>query len=100
MNMIYLGRDNALDRKVYEGATPADLSAVTKLAIEEPVSDTLIDSDAKPDAFDWSAGAGTVRLILGRAGLTAGRKRLRLIAFAPHWPHGLVLGTLDVRIVD
>jgi hypothetical protein len=94
---IYNNRDNASDVQTLYNDQPADLSTVTKMSAT--VGDVTVDSDTLIQAFDWSAGNGMATLMLGFAEFPIGLGTLRLIAYSPDWPHGVVLGDLEVRVI-
>ncbi|MGH8426396.1 MAG: hypothetical protein ACRES7_00225 [Gammaproteobacteria bacterium] len=97
MATIYIGRDNPFKLQASEDGASIDLSGVTKMAVRVGAADT--DSDANPILFDWSAGDGVVSIIVGLVPqLSAGAKRLRLIAYSDAWPDGIVLGDLPVDV--
>lgn len=93
---IYNGRDNATDVQTLYNDQPTDLSTVTKM--EATVGDVTVNSDQLLQAFDWSAGSGIVTLMLGFAGFKVGLGTLRLVAYSPTWPDGVVLGDLTVVV--
>ena len=103
---IYAGRDNTIDlilkAKVYPATVVAavDLAYVSRMQLV--VGATTIDSSTSPARFNWTpapAVKGKVTLIMGGAGLTAGKGQVAILyVFDPSNPNGIRWGTFHVDI--
>ena len=91
MNTVYIGRDNALVYTIKEGGAVADISAVTRMVVT--VGTASVDSGSVNGVLDWTTTAGQLSIVAGLIGdLAAGHQTLRILAYAPDWPDGVVLG--------
>ncbi len=92
---FYLSRDNKVDLEARVDGATIDGAVVTRTQLSltnDSGAATIIDSNTKPDVFDWSVGGGVLRLDLGAEGLAKGDYTARLFIFDASNPAGLVWG--------
>lgn len=98
MNAVWIGRDNALIYSVQEGAAAADLSAVTRVVVT--VGTSSVDSSSTSGVIDWTTTPGEISIVAGQiSGLVSGQADLRIVAYSPAWPDGVVLGQDVVNVL-
>lgn len=96
VEIVYNGKDNAIDLQLLEDSVAVDLSSVTRMTI---VFDTkTIDSDISADAFDWSEGNGKLILALGAESITTGVYDAVLTIFDSENTNGIAWGDFEVVV--
>lgn len=102
--IVYRGHDNRASITVLMDGAPMDFSTVTRMTLELPRADVVVDSDQHPGAIDWSGGAGLIEFDLGDLSLPCGLHRAILVAYDPLHPNGQVIAhpagaELRIRVV-
>ena len=100
---VYLGRDNEFYATFYEDGEAYDLSNVTKMAVH--FDDTVIDSDAYSDAFDWNRSTtGEVKFMLGAAceteSVSTGAYRAEVYIYDANHTNGVFWDYMTIVVVD
>lgn len=96
---VYLGRDNALDLLFVENGDVVDISNTIRITIE--FDDTVIDSDTRPDAFDWSDGEdGKLYLTLGDENIPIGSYNALIVIYDSIYTDGMVWDDFRCRVVQ
>jgi len=97
--LVFIGRDNAIDVELREDGVAVDLSNVTRVRLElypteQGSTDApgVVDSSITPAAFDFATDAteGILHILLGGILSDEGAFRARLVTFDPDNPLGLV----------
>lgn len=92
---------NGLDNQAVLLLSSTDLSAVqypiTRVKISYQAA--WIDSSINPTYFDLSV-SGQITLMLGLAGLSAGRCMAKLVVYSLAYPDGLYWGEFTMNVID
>jgi hypothetical protein len=93
--LIWLGRDNSIDLKLYSNSSAVDLAAVTEMRLAFKNSTVIITSTANTTGIiRWGStswATGEIRIIAGGStALTPGRYTGTLVVFDPSNSSGLV----------
>jgi hypothetical protein len=94
----YSLRDNTTDLQLTADGAAVNLSSVTKMELVDRHNKVTISSATSPDVFDWSGGAGGVKIAFGEANLQLSSYTFKLIVYDPTNPDGIVWDTLTVAV--
>lgn len=100
VEIIYLGRDNAIDVQLKTDGVVADLGPITQIDLIEKDGIWLVSSATSSEAFDWTVGNGTVSMQLGGEALPIGTHKCYLIIYDPTNPNGIVWEDLKVTVKE
>lgn len=95
--IIYLGRDNAIDVQLKDDGAVADLGSVSRIDLVEQSGAWSVSSSTSPNAFDWLGGDGRVSMILGGETIPTGTHRCYLVVYDPTNTDGIVWD--DLRLI-
>lgn len=99
--IVYKARDNTIDLLLKADGSAVDLTPVTKVWLDLN-NDTIIKSEADPDAFDWTTegSSGILKLKLGGlAALTTGQTyEIDLIVFDASNVDGINWGKFSIEV--
>ena len=97
---FYKDRDNAEIVQLLEDGVAIDMGAVTKVAVY--FHGVLYDSTAYATAFDYTLGAGKLKLMLGKiSGIPARTDgKAEIVIFDTSNTLGIVWGTIRIKMID
>ena len=91
VEFAYNDRANTIDLSLTADGTAVDLSAVTRMVLEDIGGTFSIDEDDDASVFNRDVGVtGKVVIALGGQGIAAGRYQVRLIVYDPTNDDGIV----------
>jgi hypothetical protein len=105
--VVYIGRDNAIDLLLTADGVATDLVAgnVSRIDLrlcQGSAEVQTISSTTAPTAFDWATAGATGRVILALGGLFTepARYTAHLVVYDPDNTNGIEWGTFTLRVKD
>ena len=98
--IVYLGRDNAIDLQLLSDGRAADLSSVTRMILRDSACTWEVDSSTSPTSIDWAGGDGALTLQLGQEPIPPGVYLCHLFVYDPTNPNGLFWQKVKVSFVN